>query len=72
MKQCECWNPALEVGFGPDPKQSMTEALREEQGWCDDRKEQSARASLVVQRIQTKLVGSREPVRVCTVIASVT
>lgn len=32
-------------------------------------KEQSARASLVVQRIQTKLVGSREPVRVCTVIA---
>lgn len=46
MKQCECWNPALEVGFGPDPKQSVTEALREEQGWCDDRKEQRARASL--------------------------
>lgn len=76
MKQCEGWDPALEVALGPDAKQSMTEALRKEQGWCEDSKEQHKRwrehigLSLVMQRIQTKPVGSREPIRVCTGITS--
>lgn len=76
MKQCEGWDPALEVALGPDPEQSMTEALRKEQGWCEDGKEQHkcrrerTGLSLVVQRIRTKLAGSGEPIRVCTGVTS--
>lgn len=76
MKQCEGWDPALEVALSPDPKQSMTETLRKEQGWCEDGQEQHKRQqertglSLVMQRIRTKLAGSREPIRVCTGVTS--